>query len=65
MHPRRIEDAGPEESAAILAAITAFLEGFDGDEPPALERERWAAAGALEAQGRLPTLQSVDRGWRG
>jgi len=59
-------DAGADETAAILAALAAYLEGQEGSAIPdrANTAERWRAAGRLEALGISVSRERLDRGWR-
>jgi len=59
-------DPGVEETAAILAALAAYLEGQEGNriQDGANTVERWRAAGRLEALGISVSRERLDCGWR-
>ncbi len=59
-------DPGADETAAILAALGAYLEGQEdrGIQDGANTVERWRAAGRLEALGISVSRERLDRGWR-
>ena len=45
-----LDDAGEEEAAAIIAALSAYLEvGEDEGSEPSWEGNRWAFAGRVSA----------------
>jgi len=63
---RIIPDPGADETAAILAALAAYMESQDdsGTTDRANGVERWRAAGRLEALGISVSRERLDRGWR-
>jgi len=63
---RMVPDPGPDQAAAILAALAAYLEGQEDSAIPERANivERWRAAGRLEALGISVRRERLDRGWR-
>lgn len=63
---RIVPDPGPDQAAAILAALVAFLEVQEDSAIPdrANAVERWPAAGRLEVLGISVSRERLDRGWR-
>jgi len=63
---RMVPDPGADQTAAILAALAAYLEGQEDGAIPdrANTVERWRAAGRLEALGISVSRERLGRGWR-